>query len=115
MIVRRLLVLIAALFFAAPASAEWWEARTDHFIIYSKSSAQDAKDFAGFAATKLDMPFLVLTGEKASGTTLIEQTKLVATNVKGIIVKGSGHWLMEEAPDQVIPELVSFIRGGAKK
>jgi hypothetical protein len=52
---------------------------------------------------------LVLTGEKASGTVLIDQTKLVANNVKGIIVKGSGHWLMEEAPGQVIPEVVSFI------
>ena len=74
-----------------------------------KNFEQDAKDFAGFSATKLDMPFLVLTGEKASGTVLIDQTKLVANNVKGIIVKGSGHWLMEEAPSQVIPEVVSFI------
>jgi len=24
-------------------------------------------------------------------------------------VKGSGHWLMEEAPDQVIPALVAFL------
>src|SRR4051812_22071313 len=32
--------------FAVPANAEWWEARTDHFIIYSKSSAKDAKEFA---------------------------------------------------------------------
>ena len=75
-----------------------------------KNFEQDAKDFAGFSATKLDMPFLVLTGEKASGTVLIDQTKLVANSVKGIIVKGSGHWLMEEAPGQVIPEVVSFIR-----
>ena len=74
-----------------------------------KNFEQDAKDFAGFSATKLDMPFLVLTGEKASGTVLIDQTKLVANNVKGIIVKGSGHWLTEEAPSQVIPEIVSFI------
>lgn len=43
-----------------------------------KNFEQDAKDYAGFASNKLDMPFLVLTGEKASGTTLIEQTKLVA-------------------------------------
>ena len=34
---------------------------------------QDAKDFAGFAKTKLTMPMLVLTGEKASGEFLIEQ------------------------------------------
>ena len=43
---RRLFVILVALFFAAPASAEWWEAKTDHFIIYSKTSAADAKDFA---------------------------------------------------------------------
>jgi pimeloyl-ACP methyl ester carboxylesterase len=52
---------------------------------------------------------LVLTGEKASGETLITQAKLAASNVDGIIIKGSGHWLMEEAPDQVIPKLVEFL------
>ena len=55
------------------------------------------------------MPFAVLAGEKAFGTFLIDQTKLVATNVSGTVVKGSGHWLMEEAPDQVIPALVTFL------
>jgi len=34
---------------------------------------------------------------------------MVATNVQGVIVKGSGHWLMEEAPEQVIPALVNFL------
>jgi len=76
---------------------------------YFKAFAQDATDFAGFATKKLDMPMLVLGGEKASGTVLIEQGQLVATNVRGVIVKGSGHWLMEEAPQQVMPELVSFL------
>jgi pimeloyl-ACP methyl ester carboxylesterase len=79
-----------------------------------KNFEQDAKDFAAWSAKKLDMPFLVLTGEKASGPFLIEQTKLVANRVKGVIVKGSGHWLMEEAPGQVIPELVTFVKGEAK-
>ena len=32
---------------------------------YFKSFEQDAKDFAGFAKTKLTMPMLVLSGEKA--------------------------------------------------
>ena len=76
-----------------------------------KAFEQDAKDFSAFSTTKLKMPFLVLTGEKASGTALIEQTKLVAADVQGIIIKGSGHWLLEEAPSQVIPELVSFLAG----
>jgi pimeloyl-ACP methyl ester carboxylesterase len=76
---------------------------------YFKNFEQDAKDFAAFSATKLDMPFIVLTGEKASGTFLIDQTKLVASNVSGTVVKGSGHWLMEEATDQVVPAIVAFI------
>ena len=76
---------------------------------YFKNFEQDAKDFAEFSATKLNMPFLVLTGEKASGTFLIDQTKLVAVNVSGTVVQGSGHWLMEEAPDQVIPAIVRFL------
>lgn len=71
---------------------------------------QDAKDFAEFAKTKLTMPMLVLTGEKASGNFLIEQARLVDSDVEGVVVKGSGHWLMEEAPGQVIPQLVAFIK-----
>ena len=55
------------------------------------------------------MPMLVLSGEKASGEFLIQQGRLVARDVEGVIVKGSGHWLMEEAPDQVIPRLGSFL------
>jgi pimeloyl-ACP methyl ester carboxylesterase len=69
---------------------------------------QDAKDFAGLAKTKLTMPMLVLTGEKASGEFLIQQGRLVADNVEGVVVKGSGHWLMDEARDQVVPRLVAF-------
>ena len=70
---------------------------------------QDAKDFAQFAETKLTMPMLVLTGEKASGEFLIEQARLVDTNVEGVVIKGKGHWLMEEAPQEVIPRLVAII------
>jgi pimeloyl-ACP methyl ester carboxylesterase len=70
---------------------------------------RDAEDFAGFARTRLSMPLLVLSGEKAGGPFLIEQGKMVATNVEGVLIKGRGHWLMEEAPDQVIPKLVEFL------
>jgi pimeloyl-ACP methyl ester carboxylesterase len=76
---------------------------------YFKNFEQDAKDFAALSTTKLNMPMLVLAGEKASGTFLIDQAKLVATNVSGTVVHSSGHWLMEEAPDQVIPALVTFL------
>ena len=76
---------------------------------YFRAFEQDARDFANLAKTPLPMPMLVLTGEKASGEFLIEQGRLVAKNVEGVVVRKSGHWLMEEAPDQVIPNLVEFL------
>ena len=76
---------------------------------YFRAFEKDARDFARFAQTPLLMPMLVLTGEKASGEFLIQQGRLVAKNVQGVVVRKSGHWLMEEAPDQVIPKLVEFL------
>jgi pimeloyl-ACP methyl ester carboxylesterase len=71
---------------------------------------QDAKDNRAFAKTKLTMPMLVLGGEKSGGEFLISQGKLVATNVEGVLVMGSGHWLVDEAPGQVLPLLVAFFK-----
>ncbi|MFO1303610.1 MAG: alpha/beta hydrolase [Burkholderiales bacterium] len=71
---------------------------------------QDARDNAEFAKTKLAMPMLVLGGEKSGGDFLIAQGRLVASDVDGVIVTGSGHWLIDEAPGQVIPKLVAFFR-----
>ncbi|MBI3350888.1 MAG: alpha/beta hydrolase [Burkholderiales bacterium] len=76
---------------------------------YFKAFEQDAADFAGFAQVKLQQPMLVLTGEKASGSFLIEQAKLVSDKVEGVVIPGSGHWLMEEAPAQTMPRLVDFL------
>ena len=69
---------------------------------------QDARDNAEFAKAKLAMPMLVLGGEKSGGDFLISQARMVATNVDGVIVTASGHWLIDEAPGQVIPKLVAF-------
>lgn len=74
-----------------------------------RSFEQDAADFARLGQTRLTMPVLVLTGEKASGTVLIERTRLVAVDVQGKVIPGVGHWLMEEAPEAVILAIVDFI------
>jgi pimeloyl-ACP methyl ester carboxylesterase len=71
---------------------------------------QDARDNAEFAKTKLPMPMLVLGGQKSGGDFLISQARLVADNVDGVIITGSGHWLIDEAPGQVIPRLVAFFQ-----
>ena len=77
---------------------------------YFKNFEQDAADFARFGQTKLGMPVLVLSGEKAGGNFLIEQARLVATQVDGKIIQGAGHWLIDEAPGQTIPALLDFIQ-----
>ncbi len=76
---------------------------------YFKAFEQDAKDFAGFGRTKLTMPMQVLSGEKAGGQFLIDQGRLVAQNVDGVIIRGSGHWLMDEAPEQTMAALAAFV------
>ena len=76
---------------------------------YFKAFEQDAADFAGFARVKLQQPMLVLAGEKASGSFLIEQARLVDSQVEGVVIPGAGHWLMEEAPGQTVPRLVEFL------
>ena len=76
---------------------------------YFRAFERDAQDFAQMATARLPMPLLVLTGEKASGDFLIEQARQIASDVRGEVVKGSGHWLMEEAPAAVIPAITRFV------
>jgi pimeloyl-ACP methyl ester carboxylesterase len=76
---------------------------------YFRNFERDAVDFARMGSTRLSMPMLVLSGEKAGGTFLIEQAKLVASDVRGQVIPGVGHWLMEEAPKTVIPAITNFV------
>jgi pimeloyl-ACP methyl ester carboxylesterase len=82
---------------------------------YFKNFERDAKDFAELGAKPLPMPVLVLGGEKSGGEFLIAQAKLVASNVQGKIISGSGHWLMDEAPQTTIPALTTFLNAQPSK
>ncbi|HUE79105.1 MAG TPA: hypothetical protein VMN38_05695 [Sphingomicrobium sp.] len=42
----RILAALALLLLPAAVRAEWWEARTDNFIVYSETSAADARRFS---------------------------------------------------------------------
>ena len=57
---------------------------------YFRNFERDAEDFARMGHTRLSMPVLVLSGEKAGGTFLIEQAKLIASDVRGQVVDGRG-------------------------
>jgi len=76
---------------------------------YFVSFQQAAKDFAQLSQTKLTMPVLVIGGEKANGDVLAKQLKLVATNVTVVILKNTGHWVLEEHPKETFDALFSFL------
>ena len=61
------------------------------------------------ANTKLTMPVLSLAGEKASAAILGPQMKLVATTVTVVDMKDTGHWLMEEQPEETMEALIAFL------
>ena len=76
---------------------------------YFVSWPQTAKDFEQMSKTKLTMPVLSIGGDKSLGAALGEQMKLVASNVTVVIVKDSGHWILEEQPKQTTDDLVNFL------
>jgi pimeloyl-ACP methyl ester carboxylesterase len=76
---------------------------------YFVSFQQAAKDFAQLSQTQLKMPVLVIGGEKSLGEVLGQQTKLVASDVTTVVLKDTGHWVMEERPKETTDALVKFL------
>ena len=76
---------------------------------YFAAWPQTAKDFAQFAQTKLTIPLLSIGGEKSLGDALGQQAKLVATDATVIVLKGAGHWIMEERPAETMDALLKFL------
>jgi pimeloyl-ACP methyl ester carboxylesterase len=76
---------------------------------YFVSFQQAAKDFSQLSQTRLTMPVLVIGGEKSLGEVLAQQMKLVAADVKVVVLKDTGHWLMEERPKETMDALIKFL------
>ena len=76
---------------------------------YFAAWPETASDFAQMAKTKLTMPVLSIAGEKASAAILGPQMKLVATDVTAMDLKDTGHWLMEERPEDTMSALTAFL------
>ncbi|HEV3220294.1 MAG TPA: alpha/beta hydrolase [Candidatus Acidoferrales bacterium] len=76
---------------------------------YFVSFQHAAKDFAQLSQTKLTFPVLVIGGEKANGDVLSRQMKLVASNVTSVILKDTGHWVLEEQPKETSDALLNFL------
>jgi pimeloyl-ACP methyl ester carboxylesterase len=76
---------------------------------YFAAFPQTANDLAQLAQRKLTMPVLVIGGEKALGAVLAEQTRLVATDVTVVLLKDTGHWVLEERPRETTDALLKFL------
>jgi pimeloyl-ACP methyl ester carboxylesterase len=76
---------------------------------YFESFPQTAKDFAQLSKTRLTMPILAIGGERSNGVALGQQIKLVGTNVKVVVLRNTGHWLLDENPRETTDALLRFL------
>jgi pimeloyl-ACP methyl ester carboxylesterase len=76
---------------------------------YFVSFNQAAKDFAQLARTPLTMPVLAIGGEKSLGEVLGAQMKSVARDVTVIVLKNTGHWILEENTKETTDALTKFL------
>jgi pimeloyl-ACP methyl ester carboxylesterase len=100
------------------------ETRDHYAVLYARPGAihnafsgqfaaftQDGEDNkALFAKTgKLPMPVLAIGGDHSYGASMQSELASVASNVRGAVVTNSGHWIMEEQPQQAIGVILPFI------
>jgi pimeloyl-ACP methyl ester carboxylesterase len=76
---------------------------------YFVSFQQAARDFAQLSQTRLTMPVLTIGGDKSLGEELGQQAKLVAADVTVIVLKDTGHWVLEERPKETTEALQKFL------
>ena len=79
------------------------------FEMFKTFDRQDAADNRQFAATKLPIPVLTIEGDKAMGGALEIQARIIASNVTSIVLRDTGHWLMEQRPEELKAELKDFL------
>lgn len=75
--------------------------------------AQDAIDNQKLLAEKgkLAMPVLAIGGDHSYGAYLATEIGFAASNVQTGVITNSGHWIMEEQPEQAIALILPFLRG----
>jgi len=55
------------------------------------------------------MPVTSIGGEKANGEALGAQMKLISANPTVVIIKGAGHWIMEEKPKETMAAVIQAL------
>jgi pimeloyl-ACP methyl ester carboxylesterase len=58
---------------------------------------------------RLQMPVLAMGGAQSSGAMAADTMKLAADDVQALVIPGIGHWLAEQAPDELVGALTAFL------
>jgi pimeloyl-ACP methyl ester carboxylesterase len=61
------------------------------------------------ATRRLTMPVLAVGGEASFGENAGNATQAVADDVRGVVIPGTGHFLAEESPDELLAVLSEFL------
>jgi pimeloyl-ACP methyl ester carboxylesterase len=70
---------------------------------------QDIHDDAQFQKTPLSMPVLAIGASGSLGGAEGDQVKQYATDVTGVTIPDSGHWIYEEHPEELTAMLLGFL------
>jgi pimeloyl-ACP methyl ester carboxylesterase len=65
-------------------------------------------------ARRLTMPVLAMGGAESSGEGAANTMKLVADDVQTLVIPGTGHWLAEQAPEEMTAALTAFLAAGVR-
>ena len=60
-------------------------------------------------ARRLAMPVLAIGGEASFGDHVADAMELVADDVQSLVIAGAGHFVAEEAPDEMLTALRTFL------
>ncbi len=76
---------------------------------YFRAFPEDVAQNAVYARTPLPMPVLALGAEGSLGGFVLEQVQGYASDVRGGVIPGSGHWVPEERPQAFAERLLTFL------
>ena len=81
---------------------------TGSFGFYRALDATIAQD-ARRKGRPLAMPVLAIGGAESYGEHVAEAMRLVADDVQSVVIPGAGHWVAEDAPEEMLAALTAFL------
>ena len=58
---------------------------------------------------RLTLPVLAIGGAESSGEAIASYMKLIADDVQAVVLSGAGHWVAEQAPEELLAALTAFL------